>query len=84
MYRQVLVLKTSEFGIMHLEICVQYSPLLELKTIDLLVFFKESQCVYCEVGLNSNNFSSLLLDVYVQLNMFRASSRPSSVSQQQQ
>jgi len=25
-----------------------------------------------------NNFSSLLLDVYVQLNMFRASSRPSS------
>jgi hypothetical protein len=25
-----------------------------------------------------NNFSGLLLDVYVQLNMFRASSRPSS------
>ena len=24
-----------------------------------------------------NNFSSLLLDVYLQLNMFRASSRPS-------
>jgi hypothetical protein len=31
-----------------------------------------------------NNFSSLLLDVYVQLNMFRASSRPSSVAQQLQ
>jgi len=28
------------------------------------------------------NFSSLLLDVYVQLNMFRASSRPSSGAQQ--
>jgi hypothetical protein len=28
-----------------------------------------------------NNFSSLLLDVYVQLNMFRASSRPSSEAQ---
>jgi len=28
-----------------------------------------------------HNFSSLLLDVYVQLNMFRASSRPSSGAQ---
>jgi hypothetical protein len=28
-----------------------------------------------------NNFSSLLLDVYLQLNMFRASSRPSSGAQ---
>jgi len=31
-----------------------------------------------------NNFSSLLLDVYVQLSMFRASSRPSSKAQQLQ
>ena len=31
-----------------------------------------------------NNFSSLLLDVYVHLNMFRASSRPSSGAQQLQ
>jgi hypothetical protein len=31
-----------------------------------------------------NNFLSLLLDVYVQLNMFRASSRPSSAAQQLQ
>jgi len=30
-----------------------------------------------------NNFSSLLLDFYVQLNMFRASSRPSSEAQLQ-
>jgi len=30
------------------------------------------------------NFLSLLLDVYVQLNMFRASSRPSSGAQQPQ
>jgi hypothetical protein len=29
-----------------------------------------------------NNFSSLLLDVYLQLNMFRASLRPSSGAQQ--
>ena len=29
-----------------------------------------------------NNFSSLLLDVYLQLNMFRASSHPSSGAQQ--
>ena len=31
-----------------------------------------------------NSFSSLFLDVYVQLNMFRASSRPSSGAQQLQ
>jgi len=31
-----------------------------------------------------NNFSSLLLDVYLQLNMFWASSRPSSGAQQLQ
>jgi hypothetical protein len=31
-----------------------------------------------------NNFSSLLLNIYVQLNMFRASSRPSSGAQQLQ
>ena len=31
-----------------------------------------------------NNFSSLLLDIYVQLNIFRASSRPSSGAQQLQ
>jgi len=31
-----------------------------------------------------NKFSTLLLDVYVQLNMFRASSRPSSGAQQLQ
>jgi len=31
-----------------------------------------------------NNISSLLLEVYVQLNMFRASSRPSSGAQQLQ
>jgi len=31
-----------------------------------------------------NNFSTLLLDVYVQLNMFRPSSRPSSGAQQLQ
>jgi len=31
-----------------------------------------------------NNFSSLLLDVYLQLNMFRAFSRPSSGTQQLQ
>jgi hypothetical protein len=31
-----------------------------------------------------NSFSSLLLDVYLQLNMFRASPRPSSGAQQLQ
>jgi len=31
-----------------------------------------------------NNFSSLLFDIYLQLNMFRASSRPSSGAQQLQ
>jgi len=31
-----------------------------------------------------NNFPSLLLDIYVRLNMFRVSSRPSSGAQQLQ
>ena len=34
--------------------------------------------------IRCNNFLSLLLDVYVQLNMFRVSSRPSSGAQQLQ
>jgi hypothetical protein len=36
--------------------------------------------IYCKFSI----FSSLVLDVYVQLNMFRASSRPSSEAQQLQ
>jgi len=42
----------------------------------------------CSVQINQptrcNNFCSLLLDVYLQLNMFGASSRPSSGAQQLQ
>jgi len=34
--------------------------------------------------IRCNNLSSLLLDVYVQLNVFRASSHPSSGAQQMQ
>jgi len=49
------------------------------------VVHPESECSI-QIKINQptryNNFSSLLLDVYVQLNMFRASSRPSSVAQQ--
>jgi len=41
-------------------------------------FFQINQPTRC------NNFSSLLLDVYVQLTMFRASSRPSSGAQKLQ
>ena len=41
-------------------------------------FFQVNQPTRC------NNFSSLFLDVYVQLNMFRASSRPSPGAQQLQ
>jgi len=42
------------------------------------VSFQTNQPTRC------NNFSSLLLDVYVRFNMFRASSRPSSGAQQLQ
>ena len=44
----------------------------------ILVFVQINQPTRC------NNFSSLLLDVYIQLNMFRASSRQSSEAQQLQ
>jgi hypothetical protein len=47
-----------------------------------------SERVDFEVQINQptrcNNLSRLLLDVYLQLNMFRASSRPSSGAQQLQ
>jgi len=42
----------------------------------LLVAIQIDQPVRC------NNFSSLLLDVYVRLDVFRASSRPSSGARQ--
>jgi len=44
----------------------------------IIIQFKKNQTTRC------NSFSSLLLDVYLQLNMFRASSRPSSGAQQLQ
>jgi hypothetical protein len=47
-----------------------------------------SPCIFVQLKKKKktrcNNFSSLLLDVYVQLNIFRASSRPSSGAQQLQ
>jgi hypothetical protein len=47
-----------------------------------------SPCIIIYIQINQptrcNTFSSLLLDVYLQLNMFRASSRPSSGAQQPQ
>jgi len=48
----------------------------------------DMQVLYLTFQINQptrcNNFSSLLLDVYVQLNTFQASSRPSSGTQQLQ
>jgi hypothetical protein len=49
-----------------------------LKTCDFVTTIQIYQPTIC------NNFSSLLLDVYVQLNMFRASSCQSSGAQQLQ
>jgi len=46
--------------------------------IQILEMVQINQATRC------NNFSSLLLDVYVQLYMFRASSCPSSGAQQLQ
>jgi len=50
--------------------------------------FNADKTWYVPIQINQptrcNNFSSLLLDIYVQLNMFRASSRPSSGAQQLQ
>jgi hypothetical protein len=42
------------------------------------------QTVQINQSTRCNSFSCLLLDVYVQLSMFRASSRPSSEAQQLQ
>jgi len=43
-----------------------------------------ARCNSDKSSTRCNNFSSILLDVYLQINMFRASSRPSSRAQQLQ
>jgi hypothetical protein len=48
------------------------------------LFLPTARTVQISQPTRCNNFSSLLLDVYVQLNMFLASSRPSSGAQQLQ
>ena len=52
------------------------------------MFQMHSKNIICSIPINQpticNNFFSLLLDVYLRLNMFRASSRPSSGAPQLQ
>ena len=50
----------------------------------VLISFQISYKFQINQPARCNNFSILLLDVYVQLNMFRASSRPTSGAQQLQ
>jgi len=47
-------------------------------------FIKWRKIIQINQPTRCNNLSSLLLDVYLQLNMFRASSSPSSGAQQLQ
>jgi hypothetical protein len=58
-----------------------HSALSKLSKVAQINFrFKVWKSVHHTIQINQptrcNNFSSLLLDVYLQLNMFRASSRP--------
>ena len=60
-----------------------------LQNLNLNLMFKACKSVHHHIiqinqPTKCNNSSSLLLDVYIQLNMFRASSRPSSGAQQLQ
>jgi hypothetical protein len=62
---------------------------LQVKQVYFLFKFKVCKSVHHHtIQINHptwcNNFPSLLLDVYVRINMFRASSRPSSGAQQLQ
>jgi hypothetical protein len=50
----------------------------------LYTFFYFVRTIQINQPTRCNNFSRLLFDVYVQLNMFRASSLPSSGAQQMQ
>jgi hypothetical protein len=57
------------------------------KEIQILWEIQTDRQTYCTIQINQPtryNFSRLLLDVYLQLNMYRASSRPSSGAQQLQ
>jgi hypothetical protein len=50
----------------------------------IVLYRDKSTAIQINQPTRCNSFSSLLLDVYVQLNMFRTSSRPSSGAQQLQ
>jgi len=68
---------------------VGFSPFeLRIKSVYICCKVFVMQNIYWLIQINQptrcNSFSSLLLDVYVQLNMFRASSRPSTGAQQLQ
>jgi len=68
--------------------CLFHEALTDYYTILLHKFKVCKSVLHHTIQINQptrcNNFSSLLLVVYVQLNMFRASSRPSSGAQQLQ
>ena len=59
------------------------SPALTYNVMSVF-FFNLNRIIQVNQPTKCNNFSSLLLDVYLQLNMFQASSRPSSGAQQMQ
>jgi hypothetical protein len=58
-----------------------------LKSVGICTIFNSCATRYYTIQINQptrcNNFASWLFDVYVQLNMFRASSRPSTGAQLQ-
>jgi len=73
LYREIIAV-CSEIHTKHINtLCGQNVELLNVKPGGTIQINQRIRC---------NNSSSLLLDVYVQLNMFRASSRPSSGAQQ--
>ena len=55
----------------HIGLCIQYNTI-------------QYSSIHINQPTRCNNFTSLLFDVYLQLNMFRASSHPSSGTQQLQ
>ena len=71
-----------------LSLLISYFVIYQFTLSFSLSFLKPVKQAGIQIQINQptrcKNFSSLLLDVYVQLNMFRASSRPSLGAQQLQ
>ena len=87
--RWIVIYDEAHFIIVHLLVCYisvnteSFNNMIK-QSLRNLTFVTTLWIIQIKQPTRCNSFSSLLLDVYLQLNMFRASSRPSSGAHQLQ